>query len=172
MGEDEEVQSRQMPMSDLELVMLTTDPLWGSPDLNKELKDKIVKVVKRKIDKGTLVHDKAGKPVPLGADAWVVEKQELWNILGFYSRDDRLGNLNDKEIDYCTHYLDLANDFLHVNMIRPFLICLGRCATKLELSQSRNGFLRRRQGTFTKENINRDMDTTKGTSLLFGRKKE
>ena len=131
-------QKRILPRSDLDFNLMTTDSVWGSPYVNQELKDK-VKQYRQAMDKeGNLT----------------VESDSLWSMLGFFTRDMRLANLDRAESNYCHYYLDLANDFLHTNQSEPFIICLERVASILELSQSKKGFLRKRMNTLTTESFN------------------
>lgn len=161
---------RTIVRSELDLQLMTTDSQWGRGDINPELIKKIVRVygyLKPKIGKdGKPVLDDKGVPL---SDLEVSE-EGLWSLLGFYTRDMRLGNLNrfDGEVEFCSYYLDLANDYLQAGMVEPFLICLSRVATKLELSQSRGGFLRRRMNTLSHESINIDNEPKKAN--LFGKK--
>jgi hypothetical protein len=157
--------------SELDMQFLTTDSAWGKSDINQGLKDTLTKsygYYVADIDEKTGLQkiDKQGKPLL----KLVVQKQDLWALLGFYTRDMRLANLSQKDGDmqYCIHYLDLANDFLQEGYIKPFLISLSRVATMLELSQSKGGFLRRRMNTFSQEHINVDVEPEKKN--LFGKK--
>jgi len=163
-------QRRPMLRSELDLQLMTTDSMWGRSEINSELKDRIVRCygyLAPKLDKaGQPVMDKDGRPV----SDLKVSKEGLWSLLGFYTRDMRLGNLNkfDGEVNYCAYYLDLANDYLQAEMVEPFLICLSRVATILELSQSRGGFLRRRMNTLSQEHISVETEPKKAN--LFGKK--
>jgi hypothetical protein len=102
-----------------------------------------------------------------------VSKESLWGLLGFYTRDMRLANLStfNGEVEYCQYFTDLAGDFLQTNMVEPFIICLQRVATILELSQSKSGFLRRKMNTFTQESIRKGFDDEPPKKQLFGVKK-
>lgn len=146
---------RVVPSSDLDFNLITTDAVWGSPYISKELQDKL--------GSEFVKEDENGKKV--------IDRSSLWGLLGFYTRDMRLANLSywTGEINYCQHYLDLANDFLQNDMIRPFLISLSRVATVLELSQSKGGFLRRRMHTFTSESITEQ--EPKKTGIFGGQKR-
>lgn len=151
-----EENTRQMPTSELDLNMMMTDSVWGRPEVSSELKDKLSKYYVTK--------DKDGKET--------VTSESLWGLLGFYTRDMRLGNLNmlDGSYQYVTHYIDLAHDLLEAGMIEPFLIALSRAATQLEVSQSKNGFLRRAMNTLRHETITGTTEPPKKT--FFGGKKE
>lgn len=154
MNNSEQEQSenkRVLPRSEADFNMLMTDTVWGSPYINKELKDKISRYYMG-------VNSKTGQPE--------VKKENMWGMLNFYTRDMRLANLDASELHYCRYYLDLAGDFLQVDMIEPFLITLSRVASVLETSQSKKGFLRKRMNTITSESFS-DMEAKKKT--LFGK---
>ena len=158
-------QRRVQPQSDLDFNLMTTDSVWGQPEVSNELKERLNKYFAVRDEKTKeQIYDKEGRPV--------VSTQSLWGLLGFYTRDMRLANLNPwlGELAYCQYYLDLANDFLQAGIIEPCLISLSRVATILEISQSKGGFLRRKMNTFTQENIRKDEPPKK--SLFGGKKKE
>ena len=152
----EQTQRRTVPQSDLDLQMLTIDAVWGKTDVPQQLRDKM--------NKHFLEKNEGGEEV--------VTKESLWGLLGFYTRDMRLGNLatKDGELAYVQYYIDLANDLLQADMIEPFLIALSRAATRLELSQSKVGFLRKQINTFTQESIHKETEPPKKN--LFGKNKQ
>jgi len=90
----------------------------------------------------------------------MLSEKALWSQLGYFTQDMRLSNLSEgniwkglpNEVEYCEYRLNLANDLLSEGYDEPFIICLERVAAKLELCQSKGGFLRRRMGTYTQEN--------------------
>ena len=151
MSEQEQEPQRQykrpLPQSELDLNLMLTNTMWGNPELSE--------TIKQKLNKGRIIKDEQGNAY--------VDKQDLWGLLGFYSRDLRLANLSsfNGELEYCKYHLNLANDFLHCDFVEPFLICLSRVATVLELSQSKGGFLRRRQNTFTTEQMQQNLEPPK-----------
>ena len=53
-------------------------------------------------------------------------------------------------------------------MKEPFINCISTVAGVLETSQSKGGFLRRRQNTFTQEHFQSELDGPKKKSL-FGK---
>jgi hypothetical protein len=165
-------QKRPMIRSELDLQLMTTDSQWGRSDINPELKNKIIRrygyLKPKKDDRGRpIINDRGEVETELE-----VSQEGLWSLLGFYTRDMRLGNLSqfDGQVNYCSYYLDLANDYLQAGMVEPFLICLSRVATVLELSQSRGGFLRRRMNTLTQEHSAIDNEPKKAN--LFVRRQE
>lgn len=149
-------QSRTLPISDLDFSLMTTDNLWGKHDVPDSFKQKLKKYYK------TVTTDKDGKVTE------EIETDSLWDLLGFYTRDMRLANLSvmHGEVEYCRFHLDLANDLLQSNFVRPFLITLSRVATVLEISQSKGGFLRKQMNTFTEQKMSGEMEPPKKS--LFG----
>lgn len=153
MGDDDS--KRVLPFNELDFNLMTTDSVWGKSEVPKELKDRLNKIYRSKNEEGK--------------EEDVIES--MWGLLGFYTRDMRLANLNTilGEVSYCQYFLDLANDLLQAGMVDPFIISLSRVATVLELSQSKGGFLRRKMNTFTQEKITKDEPPKK--SLFGGQKK-
>jgi hypothetical protein len=148
-------QKRTLPTSELDLNLMLTDTVWGN--LPPALKEKMMKHY-------ITVDDKGNK---------FTTKEDLSALLGFYTRDLRLGNLSSLggEIYFCEYHLDLANDLLKEGFVDPFLICLSRVASKLEISQSKGGFLRKRNSSFTSENITGYMEPPK-RNLMGSKVKE
>lgn len=142
-----------IPISDLDLQAQLTNPLWGK-DLNDQLKAKLYSIIDKKLDEST------------GEETVTVEN--LWNLLNFYTRDMRLANLSllTGEYEYTRKYLDLAGDCLSSGYIKGFITALSRVITILELSQSKNGFFRRRSNTLTNENYISPLEPNK--KGLFG----
>lgn len=149
MPSDDSFQPRPTPQSDLDLNLMMTDSVWGKPEINQELKEKLSKYY---IDGEA---DETGK-VP-------ITKESLWGLLGFYTRDMRLANLSDRdnELQTCRYMIDLANDLLSVNLVEQFLIALSRAATILETSQSKRGFLRIQMNTLRQEHLTQQLEPPK-----------
>lgn len=160
MSEENDRVRRIMPQSGLDFNMMLTDTMWGSQQISAQIRDKIqhrqenLKLISQ-IGKGVLPAE--------------VEKAASWELLSFYTRDLRLANLNvlTGELNYCQHYIDLAGDLLREGYIEAFATALARAATVLELSQSKGGFLRRRQNTLTTESLSGEVEAPK-KKLLFG----
>lgn len=146
---EEQQPRRIMPQSELDLNLMMVDGVWGKPEVSMELKNRLKQV---------------------GGETAV---ESLWGLLGMYTRDMRLANLStfDGELDYVSTHLDLAHDFLQSNMTGSFMVALSRAATRLELSQSKGGFLRKRMHTFTQESKTGEIEPAK-KSIFGGRKKE
>jgi len=158
---EENTNYRQVPQNELDLNLMTTDSVWGKMEVPPELRARLEKL-----------YITAGKN-PAGELTETVTKESLWGLLGFYTRDMRLANLStiNGEIEYTQYFTDLAGDFLQTNLVEPFVICLQRVATILELSQSKGGFLRKKMNTFTQETFSNKTDEPPKKSL-FGAKKQ
>lgn len=140
MSDDDNTQPRYrrpLPQSELDLNLMLTNTLWGNPELSNTIKEKLMR--------GNVVKDDEGNTF--------IEKQDLWGLMSFYSRDLRLANLSvfSGELEQVRYMLRLANDYLQCGFVEPFLICLSEVAGILETSQSKGGFLRRQHNTFTTE---------------------
>lgn len=161
---EEKTERRVMPQSELDLSLMTTDSVWGKQEVPQQLQNSLKKYMKLMDDKGELIYDKEGNPV--------VSEANLWGLLGFYTRDMRLANLSqwNGELQYCQYFLDLSGDMLAEEMLEPFVICLRRVATILELSQSKGGFLRRRMNTFTQESTPLENEPSKKSLFGVGKK--
>lgn len=149
-------ESRSLPTSELDLNLMLTNSVWGRTEVSQELKDRLMKHYATLNEHGEEV----------------ITKASLWGLLGFYTRDMRLGNLSaaTNELQYCRYMIDLAGDYLQVDMIDPFLICLSRAATLLETSQSKGGFLRKTMNTLRQESVNQNLEPPK--KGFFGGKKQ
>lgn len=163
MAEEQLIQKkgkRVVPQTELDLQLLTTDSVWGKEEVSNDLKTKLSKYFKVKTADGR--------------EGYTTES--LWGLLGFYTRDMRLANLSNRpyndEMGYCEYHLNLANDFLQKNMIGAFVIALSRVATKLELSQSKGGFLRKSLNTFRQESEHRELEPPKKSLFGTPKKKE
>lgn len=154
----EEGDVRILPQNELDFNMLTTNGVWGKDEVPKELRDRLSRHFVETDQQGNAVLDEHGNAV--------VTTRGLWGLLGYYTRDMRLGNLGKDEVEFCQYYLELANDYLEEDMIRPFLIALSRVAARLELSQSKGGFLRRQLNTLIQEH--HSTDNTQQKKSLFG----
>lgn len=152
---------RITPQSGLDLNLMLTDTMWGSPQVRAQIEVKL-----KSREERVKMLARLGKP-KTEYDAG--DKAAAWELLAFYTRDMRLANLNPLigEVQYCQHYIDLAGDLLRDGYTEAFATSLARAATLLELSQSKNGFLRKRQNTLTQEHLQGELETKK-KSLIFG----
>ena len=152
-----EENKRTTPQSELDLVMLTTNSVWGMPEVSNELKERTNKQFITKDENG-----EEGLTI-----------KSMWGMLGYYTRDMRLSNLSafNGEFEYVKYHIDLAGDCLQEGLVKPFLVALSRAATVLELSQSKGGFLRKKMGTIRQETSHEQVDPPK-RQLFGGKKKE
>jgi len=130
--------SRTLPLNELDLTFMTTEPAWG-----KEIPEELNYRLSRPI--GKAYEDDSGKTV--------IDTEPLWGLLAMYTRDLRLGNLSawNGEIEVCNFWLVMAGDLLRDELIEAFFSAMSRVISMLEISQSKNGFLRKRHGTITQE---------------------
>ncbi len=147
-----QAQKMQMskPADALDLAYLEVEPAYGkeaTQDFNERLQTLIGKAEKLYNPDGTPKLDKYGRQM------LAVNVVHLWGELGFYTRDMRLGNLKgmNGDMEYCEHYLDLAGVLLNFGCPSAFTTAYRRVATKLELSQSRDGFYRKNKQTLLKK---------------------
>jgi hypothetical protein len=95
----------------------------------------------------------------------VMSREGYWEILGYYTRDLRLGNLDDganpfkpNEVAYCEYHLNLAGDelnYYHADLPhgfhKAFFSHIRRVASKIEISHSKHGWFRKQGSTMTSE---------------------
>ena len=146
---------RKTPESSLDFNMQMVESAWGKEAIPESLKAKLSLIT-------GIYEDPQTKEV-------TVDKEDLWQLLGFYTRDLRLGNIDKDEMRTTEYFLNLANDLLKAGFVEPFIIALSRVATIVELSQSKSGFLRRRNNTLTTEQYQTNLSPQKKS--LFGAKK-
>jgi len=97
----------------------------------------------------------------------IILKDGFWELLGFYTKDMRLGNLDNYDYKMCIYYLNIANECLKLNYFDAFSICLSSVATILELSQSKGGFFRKRSKTMRMETSIQSSPKTKRFGGIF-----
>lgn len=165
---------RMTPQNELDLQLMTTDPKWGDWNIPDELKEILGETDVFVDENGNQYYDISS----------------LWGLLGFYTRDIRLGNLPyfAGEVGYVENHIDMAGDCLsglqitkpreqpynpqlppkivkNINFISSFMRIFRPAITKLEVSQSRGGFLRKRHGTLTSEHIQNELEPKKNGLL-------
>lgn len=155
---------RDLPTSELDMSMMMTNSLWGRADVPDELKERLSKI--------KVVRDEHGKPIENDKGQVMISKDGLWGLLGFYTRDMRLANLSEwnGELQTCRYMIDLANDYLSMAMLEPFMISLSRAVSIMETSQSKGGFLRKMMNTLTQVNKTQNLDPPK--KGFFGKTKQ
>lgn len=159
---EEEYQGTQTPINDLELQYLTTQPAWGRESTKALHKNTQLRFrdTKEKFYKGEELTQE--------------DHDSMWELLSFYTRDLRLGNLNPltQEYEYCVYWINLAGDLLQEGCVKSFLSALKRAVTIIEVSQSKGGFLRKRNATRTMEQRYEAMKNDPSTRGIFGGKRE
>jgi len=145
---NQDAQRRLLLRNELDFQLALSNTTWGGAEISQELKDKLSHSY------GYVAED--GKTI-------ITSRDSLWALLGFYTRDLRLGNLSkwDNEVQYCDYYLKLANNYLFFGETEAFLIALSNVINLLELSQSRGGFFRRRSNTLTQEHFSQELEPEK-----------
>ena len=146
---------RQMPTSELDLNLMITDSVWGRENVPQELKNRLAKYHAIRDEKGNQLYNDKGQPL--------VDMASLWGLLGHYTRDMRLANLDSwgNELTLCRYMIDLATDYLTEGMIEPYITALSRAVTILETSQSKGGFLRKQMNTLTQVHKNQNLEPPK-----------
>lgn len=160
-----------MPGNDLDLQMMMTNPVYGDREITPEFRKRLMKIRYRTIPKGTPIELADGSKVVTEKDLTIPEETNVWDTLGMFTRDMRLGNLSNQEMIYVQHFTDLAHDLINENMAEVFSISYSRGATVNELSQGKGGFLRKRFGTFTREEFRTESAPPKKSGLLFWKKR-
>jgi len=132
--------TRTVPANDLDLQFQVTEPTWQQ--VSKGLDNKLSR------SKGftTVKNDK-------GEDVKVEVREYLSGILAVYTRDMRLGNLSAQEFEYVAYYVDLAVDLLEEGYASACVIALNKALSRLEISSSKGGFLRKLFRTARNENV-------------------
>ena len=143
----EEQIMRQVPRDNLDLNLMLTDTLYGSKTMSEEFRENLVKRFVIIGEDGNPVLDAQGRPV--------VKIQAGWEMLEFYTRDMRLGFIDQTQFRICRHYIDLAGDCYQEEYFRAFLTALRRAITIIELSQSYKGNLRKNTNTLRSEQTTR-----------------
>lgn len=149
------------PTTDLDYNLMVTDPVVGTENVNPKLKEQF--------DKDFYITDARGHIMKDVEGNLLYSKENMWEKLNFYTRDMRLGNLSNEELEYCQWYLDFASDLLQDNMFESFIVALSRAVTVIELSQSKKGFLRKQPNTLRTESAVGDLEPAK--PKIFGGKK-
>lgn len=163
---DPDKERRRTPYSELDLQYMVTEPAWGR-EATKELNSHVSRI------KGQAFYlcDSCKQPYSqylkkcsiCGSEdiKLMVDEEKLWGLLSYYTRDLRLGNLQNKEQTYCLYWLSVAGDCLREGYPKSFLSSLSRVIDILELSQSRQGFYRKRMGTVTSEQFRSELEPKK-----------
>jgi hypothetical protein len=125
MSEELREVNNRTPYNNMEFQYLVTAPDWGR-EIPAELWAKV-----------------SANRVKYVDGVKFVEKDALWELLGFYTKDVRLANLDFLELPYCKAWFDIAGHCLSQGYTKSFFHSLRMAITVLELSQSKKGFLRK-----------------------------
>lgn len=142
---DEDMPQR-LPTSDLDYNLMLVNSLWGSREVPEELRERLNELVQER-DPNT----GQGK----------ISTRSLWGLLGHYTRDLRLANLDGDELRIVRYMLDLAADYLSVGLKESFTVALSRAISILETSQSKKGFLRKQMNTLRQEHTQETIEPKK-----------
>jgi hypothetical protein len=161
-------QQMKQPFNALDSEWLQVEPAYGK-EAPSEFYDRLVSLK----GKAQPLYNEDGKPQldEHGRQKYAVEMSHLWDELGFFTRDLRLGNLNrmGSDVAICEHYLALAGDCLSMGLTNSFTSAYRRVAGKLELSQSRGGFFRKNRNTARVERTNTE-NAASGKGLFGGQR--
>lgn len=168
-AEKQVTQQMNKPYSPLDSEWLQVEPAYGkesTPEFYERLTALKGKAEPMFNADGTPRLDEHGRQV------YAVEMSHLWDELGFFTRDLRLGNLNKmgSDVPYCEHYLALAGDCLSMGLPGSFTSAYRRVAGKLEISQSRGGFFRKNRNTARVERTTTENQGAKKS--MFGGSRE
>lgn len=157
----------KVPYNQLDMQYLQTEPAYG-----KEATPEFYQRLKALTGKAEPLLDENGKPrldPKTGKQMYAVNVNYLWDEMGYFTRDIRLGNLQKKEdVEFCEHYLTLAGDCLSLGCPDAFTSAYRRAVGKIELSQSIKGFFRKNQNTLRKEQSFKE----ESNSSFFGGKRD
>jgi len=160
---------RSLPINELDLQMQLTNSEWGETPKSEAL-GSMTHDFSITYGSGTKILKKDGKLITLNNDITVYSRQGAWGLLAYLTKDMRLANLTGSEVKQCNHLLNLAGDCLKEGYVNSFAAAIKRVAHILEISQSRNGFLRKLLNTIRREDIRSDLNPPK--SKMFGSKKD
>lgn len=159
-AEKQATQQMKQPYTPLDSDWLQVEPAYGkesTPEFYERLTAMKGKAEPMFNPDGTPKLDEHGRQV------YAVEFKHLWDELGFFTRDLRLGNLSKMggDVPYCEHYLALAGDVLSLGCPNSFTSAYRRVAGKLEISQSKGGFFRKNRNTARVERTTTENQGTK-----------
>lgn len=152
---------RETPANELDFQFMLTEPRYGS-EVDENLAARLWKVLDRQqVDQWPEAIDQftqATGAKPKTSEDWrdVCEifmhmggqfqetGYSVWSMLQVYVQDLRLGNISEKngQYEYCRYWLNRAVEALNIGLPKTFLSCYKNLVTEIELSQSKDGFLR------------------------------
>lgn len=99
-----------------------------------------------------------------------INVNDLVTNLDFFTRDIRLSNYNQDDIDIARWYIKFGGACASYKYFNAFNFCLLQVANISETSQGRGGFLRKILNTLTSENIQKILEPPK-KSWITGKTK-
>lgn len=129
---------RDTPESSLDALWQMTNPTWGRAEVPKFLRDRL-----SKRSDGVFL-DEDGNQYP-------ANKGGMWELLGFFTRDLRLGFLTNAEAKEAREWLEITSICAAEDLPDSFFLSLSKVISMVEISQSRSGNLRRNQRTRREE---------------------
>lgn len=125
------------PESTLDLNMRVIDPAW------QNIKNNQAMIKSEDLQKFFIKDEQSGRVY--------VDINFLLTQLDFITRDVRLSNYDNKDLEIVRWYLAFAGEMASANMPRAFNFCIQKVAVYSETSQGRQGFLRKIINTFYSE---------------------
>ena len=157
---------RSIPQNELDFNMQLTNPAWGKKELDAKTQESLTKTFYVVDEKGEIQRDaETGEPITHHED-------DLWSRLGFLTRDFRLSNLNNKDYVWLTWWGDFAAATAQEGYKGSTAYCISQIAPRLELSQSRAGFLRNILNTLINRNVTISEDPHKKSLFGMGAKQK
>lgn len=134
------------PENNLDYNLQMVEPDWSKSEIGPELRKALTVNKSYRLIKGAD-----------GKVTVIPEQELLWSRLNaIFTKDNRLSNLTPFQERYVTYFLDLAYSFMELEGQQESAIkCVSKLASVSEPAQSRQGFLRKRGGTITTENVNK-----------------
>jgi len=170
MNEAQTKQGRYIPQNDLDFQLSIVNSQWGQLDVSPQLRNRLKFTVEENHKKGDITVNKEGIKEEYLEDVKVNQEFNYWELLSFYTRDFRLANLSKQEMEFCVNRSGLASDLISENMPKAFAALMGQVAPYLELSQSKDGWLRENLNKLTMEQRQQVLEPPKKD--FFGRTKK
>lgn len=163
---DDKQSKAPKPSNQIDLQAITTFPHISSDYMSDAVRNKFRLYRLTIDDNGIVVKDSNGNPT-------YEIVRDFWANMELFTQDMRLGNLNKDESFYARFHTDLAVDILTAlpeSFSKAALISFERATSVLEISQSKNGFLRRMFNTFFQNVSSKEEFQTKRSFFGLGKK--
>lgn len=156
---------RSVPQNELDFNMQLTNPAWGKKELDVKAQENLSKTFYVVNEKGEVQLDADGQPI-------VHHEDDLWSKLGFLTRDFRLSNLTKQDYALLSWWSEFAAAAAQEGYKGSTAYCISQVAPRLELSQSRAGFLRNILNTLINRNVTVSEEPNKNKLFGLGGKKQ